>query len=43
MKGFEIGPTTMPCTKGIWIWSEPIELTNDTVLLIVDTEGLYSV
>ena len=20
MKGFAIGPTTMPCTKGLWIW-----------------------
>jgi len=43
MKGFAIGPTTMPCTKGIWIWSEPIDLDRDTVLLIIDTEGLYSV
>lgn len=20
MTGFAIGPTTMPCTKGLWIW-----------------------
>ncbi len=43
MKGFAIGPTTAPCTKGIWMWSEPIELPNNTVLLILDTEGLNSV
>lgn len=43
MKGFEIGPTTTPCTKGIWMWSQPIEIDRNTVLLIIDTEGLYSV
>ena len=43
MKAFAIGPTTNPCTKGIWMWSEPIELIKDTVLLILDTEGLNSV
>ncbi len=24
MTGFAIGPSTMPCTKGLWIWGEPI-------------------
>ena len=45
MKGFEIGPTTNPCTKGIWIWDNPIPLPgkDDTVMLILDTEGLNSV
>lgn len=43
MQGFKVGPTTNPCTKGIWIWSKPIYLNEDTVLLILDTEGLNSI
>lgn len=23
-KGFTIGPTHRPCTKGLWMWSEPL-------------------
>ncbi|KAM3144212.1 hypothetical protein pb186bvf_003674 [Paramecium bursaria] len=42
-KGFAIGPTTQPCTKGIWLWSQPINLSDNTALLIMDTEGLNSV
>jgi len=42
MNGFAIGPSTVPCTKGIWIWSQPIEV-GDMMLLIMDTEGLFSV
>lgn len=43
MKGFAVGPTTMPCTKGLWIWGEPVRINDDTVMLLVDTEGLNSV
>jgi len=43
MKGFEIGPSTNPCTKGIWMWSRPIPLKNNSVLIILDTEGLNSI
>ena len=43
MKGFAIGPTTNPCTKGIWIWSEAIPLDNNTVMVLLDTEGLNSI
>lgn len=42
MTGFAIGPTTVPCTKGIWIWSQPIILENSAIV-IMDTEGLFSV
>ena len=42
MKGFAIGPTTNPCTKGIWIWNEPVRLNDKTDMLIMDTEGLHS-
>jgi hypothetical protein len=39
---FEVGPTIEACTKGIWLWSEPLYLTlHDGVqyaVLFVDTE-----
>ena len=42
--GFEVGPTIEACTRGIWLWSEPIPgetLQGEPVSLIVlDTEGL---
>ena len=28
-QGFGVGPTINPCTKGLWVWSEPI--TVETV------------
>ena len=33
--GFDVGPTTNSCTKGLWIWSEPIlvEEKNMSVIL----------
>ena len=41
---FTVGPTTRACTKGIWMWSEPVRATDSqgrTVnLIIVDTEGI---
>ena len=41
--GFEIGPTIASCTKGLWIWGEPVKLKNqNTQVLIIDTEGLAS-
>ena len=41
-KGFEIGSTTQACTKGIWIWNKPVQVSNDHVMLLLDTEGLAS-
>ena len=41
--GFSVGPTFKPCTKGIWIWSEPIMLKNNNEefpCFLIDTEGL---
>jgi len=26
--GFGVGPTINPCTKGLWVWSKPIELVD---------------
>jgi hypothetical protein len=37
--GFGVGPTVNPCTKGLWVWGEPIAVGGRT-LLVVDTEGL---
>ena len=43
--GFGVGPTFKPCTKGIWIWSEPIIVSNvhcpsPFPCFLIDTEGL---
>ena len=43
--GFGVGPTFRPCTKGIWIWSEPIMVSNSNCsktfpCFLIDTEGL---
>ena len=43
--GFGVGPTFRPCTKGIWIWSEPIMISNSNCpkpfpCFLIDTEGL---
>ena len=40
--GFEIGPTVNPCTKGIWIWGQPVQLGEDYYAILIDTEGLGS-
>lgn len=39
---FEIGPTVNPCTKGLWIWSKPVQLPNNRAMVLIDTEGLGS-
>ena len=43
-KGFEISSTTNSCTKGIWVWNEPVTFnnSNNNSVLIMDTEGLLS-
>ena len=43
--GFDVGPTFKPCTKGIWIWSDPIMINNvhspnPFPCFLIDTEGL---
>ena len=43
--GFDVGPTFKPCTKGIWIWSEPLIISNNHSpklfpCFLIDTEGL---
>jgi hypothetical protein len=43
-RGFNVGPTIQPCTKGLWIWGTPIQSTSadgePCSVLIVDSEGL---
>lgn len=42
--GFEVGPTTRACTKGIWMWTEPILGVaadgRQVNIIVVDTEGI---
>ena len=43
--GFGVGPSINPCTKGLWIWSKPIELEDRATeqkfkCLIIDSEGI---
>ena len=40
--GFEIGPSVNPCTKGLWIWGQPVQLAPDYHCILIDTEGLGS-
>ena len=50
MSGFDVGSTTRACTKGIWIWSSPIDLKIDigeeslpVDMYMLDCEGTNSV
>ena len=43
-QGFTVGPSINPCTKGLWLWSEPLnhqnpEISEDVKVLLIDTEG----
>jgi len=40
-QGFQVGGTIRACTKGIWLWGEPIK-TKDTTYVFLDSEGLGS-
>ena len=44
-KGFDVGPTIKPCTKGIWLWSSPLIISNNYShnsfpAYLIDTKGL---
>lgn len=44
--GFKVGPTINACTKGILIWSQPIEITKDgreLSCIVMDSEGIGSI
>lgn len=42
-KGFNVGPTINPCTKGLWLWPELLigkTIDNEEInFILVDTEG----
>jgi len=42
--GFTVGPTVNACTKGLWIWTEPIESDRPdgkhVNVLVIDSEGI---
>ena len=42
--GFGVGPSINPCTKGLWIWGQPITgFTPDGApinVIVVDSEGI---
>jgi Guanylate-binding protein, N-terminal domain len=42
--GFQVAPSVRPCTKGLWMWSTPIERTlpdgSKYHLVLLDTEGI---
>jgi hypothetical protein len=41
---FTVGPTTLACTKGIWLWSETLTAqgpdNRDVKVVVLDTEGI---
>lgn len=44
VRGFPVGPSIQPCTKGLWLWKEifysPADTEQETPIIIIDTEGL---
>ena len=43
-KGFGVGPSINPCTKGLWLWGTPVDgRTSDgkpVKVLVIDSEGI---
>jgi hypothetical protein len=39
---FAVGPTVQACTKGVWLFAEPLELPDGRTLVVLDTEGIGS-
>jgi hypothetical protein len=42
-KGFGVGPTINPCTKGLWLWSSVLETEHQgerLPVLLIDSEGI---
>ncbi|GAB4817604.1 hypothetical protein N2152v2_004650 [Parachlorella kessleri] len=41
--GFQVAPTHRPCTKGLWMWSSPVQRSGPSgqySLVLLDTEGI---
>lgn len=43
MKGFDIGSTQKSCTRGLWMWNQPVSINSEVDAFLIDTEGLHSV
>jgi hypothetical protein len=44
LSGFDVGHSVQACTKGIWLWGEPVYVEGEKMaILFLDTEGLGSV
>lgn len=44
INGFEVASTINSCTRGIWLWSSPIQKANSNAKIIfIDSEGTNSV
>ena len=43
-RGFGVGPSINPCTKGLWLWGTPVRGTTSdgkpVNVLVVDSEGI---
>ena len=37
-EGFKVGATVRPCTKGLWLWPEIIEIKEGKAI-VIDCEG----
>ena len=42
MKGFTVGSTVQSCTRGIWMWNQMINISDEIDAVLLDTEGLGS-
>ena len=46
-RGFAVGETIDPCTKGIWIWGRPLKGTTKdgkiVNIIVLDSEGLAAI
>ena len=44
-RGFGVGPTINPCTKGLWCWTELLDTVHQgqpLKVLLIDSEGIGS-
>lgn len=46
-KGFDVGKSINPCTKGIWMWGRPLKGTTPdgkiVNVIVLDSEGLAAI
>ena len=42
MSGFKTGSTINACTRGLWVWGRPFDISDNTSMIVIDSEGLGS-